>query len=219
MTLQADPPADATSAPAPRDDGDVSIHLEELLSGSLDWLPAAVDGGEGGDVDVELVGPHLRVSGTFGLGRFRRVSDFINSQTGLIGLRNATVLRRNGDATRVTSPHIWVSPAEVTIIGQTEGPEAVAVPPEFRIPKEPRPLIVVTPGHTLTGDIYIPVGGSLSVFIESQDPAFIPMTDLRARSLADRRIITRYPFAMLNRRHIVAATEIPEGMAAGSRVV
>ena len=44
------------------------------------------------------------------------------------------------------------------------------------------------------------------------EPAFIPMTEVRTRSLADRRIITRYGFAVLNRRHIVAATGMPAGM-------
>ena len=59
----------------------------------------------------------------------------------------------------------------------------------------------------------------LSVFIESAHPAFVPMTDVRTRSLADRRVISRYAFALLNRRHIVAATELLPGMAPAGRSV
>jgi hypothetical protein len=54
------------------------------------------------------------------------------------------------------------------------------------------------------------------VFVESDEPAFIPMTQVRARSLADRRIVTNYPFALLNRKHITAATEMPSSMRTAS---
>jgi hypothetical protein len=57
------------------------------------------------------------------------------------------------------------------------------------------------------------------VFIESPSPAFIPLTDVRTRSLADRRVVSRYGFAMLNRRHIVAATELQPGMVPGRTVL
>jgi hypothetical protein len=77
----------------------------------------------------------------------------------------------------------------------------------------------VTPGHTLTGEIYLNPEAELASFIESTYPPFIPMTDLRARSLADRRITSRYAFALLNRRHIVAATGLQPGMLLGRGVL
>jgi hypothetical protein len=116
----------------------------------------------------------------------------------------------------VTTPSIWVNLADVTLVGQQESVEP-APAPEMRIAKERRLLIVVTPGHTLTGEVYVPVGGMLDMFIESVDPPFVPMTNVRTRSLADRRIITHYAFALLNRRHIVAATEPPAGVALDRR--
>jgi hypothetical protein len=48
---------------------------------------------------------------------------------------------------------------------------------------------------------------------------WIPMTDVRTRSLADRRVISRYGFALINRRHIVAATELQPGMVRGRSVL
>jgi hypothetical protein len=207
-------PADAALPRAV--DGDASTYLEEMLVTELPVLVRHAPTER--SVDVELVGPHLRLSGTVDLGRFRRLSDFLNSHEGLIELRDCTVLRRNGDPTKVTTSSIWVSPVEVTLIG-VPAPTDVPAMPEFRILKRAEPLIVVTPGHTLTGSIYIPQDGSLSVFVESNDPPFIPMADVRTRSLADRRIITRYPFAMLNRRHIVATTPLPPNMAPGRHVL
>ncbi|MBA2382973.1 MAG: hypothetical protein H0V73_12755 [Chloroflexi bacterium] len=112
-----------------------------------------------------------------------------------------------------------MNPREVTLVGQPDDAASAETPPEMRIPKEAHLLIVVTPGHTLTGEVYIPVGAVMASFIESVDPAFIPMTEVRTRSLADRRIITRYPFALLNRRHITAATEALPGMVAQRTVL
>jgi hypothetical protein len=198
-------------------DGDASEHLEELVVGELPALGSVQ--APANTVDIELVGPHLRLTGRLGIGHFRRLSDFLNAQESLIQLLDATVLRRNGDPTKVRTPSIWISPDEVTIIGQSEERTGEPPPPEFRLPKVPKGLIVVTPGHTLTGQVYITPEAELSVFIESNDPRFIPMTDVRARSLADRRIITRYPFGLLNRRHMVAATELQPGMIPGRTVL
>ncbi|HET7180739.1 MAG TPA: hypothetical protein VFI15_00745 [Candidatus Limnocylindrales bacterium] len=198
-------------------DGDASTYLEEMLVGELP-APARLAPATDQSIEVELVGPHLRLAGTVELGRFRRLSDFLNSHDGLIELRDCTVLRRNGEATKVTAQSIWVSPVEVTLIGEP-APLPIPVMPEFRINKRSEPLIVVTPGHTLSGNVFIPQDGTLGAFVESNDPRFIPMSDMRTRSLADRRIITRYPFAMLNRRHIVATTPLPPNMAPGRRVL
>jgi hypothetical protein len=198
-------------------EGDVSTYLEDLLVGELAPLAGEATGER--TIEVELVGPHLRIMGTAALGRFRRLTDYVNHQQGLILLQNATVLRRNGSATKVTAPQIWISPAEITLIGELETDRSRGAAPEFRIPKRPEQLVVVTPGHLLTGSVFIPVDGDLSPFVESSDPPFVPMSDVRTRSLADRRIVARYPFALLNRRHIVATTRLPEGMRPGSSVL
>jgi hypothetical protein len=85
--------------------------------------------------------------------------------------------------------------------------------------KEAHGIVVVTPGHTLTGEVHLIPGGDLGSFIESDDPPFIPLTDVRTRSLADRRIIARYNFALLNRRHIVATTALAPEMVRGRSVL
>ena len=145
---------------------------------------AAADG-----LPIELVGQHLRLSGTVIIGFHRRLTDFVNNHEGLIQLRDVTVLRRNGDPTKVTSPSIWVSPDEVTLIGQaTDLDEREFDTREF-MQKRAHQLIIVTPGHTLTGVVHLNVEAS-SRPSSSRQPAWIPLTDVRTRSLADRRVIS-----------------------------
>ena len=224
-TVRTEPatvPGEAGRGPALEQivDGDASTHLEDLVVGPLPALDAFAAIPEAGQaVGIELVGPHLRLAGTMGIGHFHRVSDFLNHHEGLIELRDATILRRNGDPTRVTTRSIWINADEVTLVGQEADDEHRPAAPDFAVPKVPVGLIVVTPGHTLTGQVYITAEAELSVFIESPSPAFIPLTDVRTRSLADRRVVSRYGFAMLNRRHIVAATELQPGMVPGRTVL
>lgn len=208
-------PAPAHDAPEIVD-GDAATHLEALVLDGTFGLPfAAIADAQ----PIELVGQHLRLSGSIQIGFHRRLSDFVNNHEGLMHLTGVTILRRNGDPTKVTAPSIWVSPEEVTLIGQQADPTPRETPSEWREEKKVHTLIVVTPGHTLSGDIHLNPEALLAAFIESPSPPWIPMTDVRTRSLADRRVISRYDFALLNRRHIVAATEMPPGMIKGRAVI
>ncbi len=213
-------PADTPDAGAIDDaaglvDGDAATYLEALV---LDEAPREVGLSESEGLPIELVGQHLRLSGSVQIGFHRRLSDFVNNHEGLIRLDGVTILRRNGDPTKVTAPSIWVSPEEVTLIGQQAEVSQPSTPADWQ-ERRTYTLVVVTPGHTLSGEVYLNTEAVLASFIESPSPHWIPMTDVRTRSLADRRIISRYEFALLNRRHIVAATEMQPGMARGRAVL
>lgn len=213
-------PVDIASAARADDirvvDGDAATYLEELVVEEVAGtqrpaLPPT-------SVMIELVGPHLRLAGSVALGQYRRLSDFVNNHEGLMRLLDARVLRRNGDPTRVTAASIWVSPEEITLIGQESDPDAES-DPMLVVPKRSSQLLALTPGHTLTGEVHLNQEAVLSAFIESPSPPWIPMTDVRTRSLADRRIIMRYGLALVNRRHIVATTELQPGMVRGRGVL
>lgn len=208
-------PSDREHEPA-WSEGDAAVHLEELLGEAAGTLEPRA-GPEG--LRIEIVGPHLRVAGTVQLGHHRRLSDFINNHQGLIDLQQATVLRRNGDPTRVYAPHIWINLDDVSLVGSLTDDRPAEPLPTMRLDKSSHPIIVVTQGHTLTGEVHLAPEAVLAVFIESNDPAFVPMTEVRTRSLADRRVVCRYAFALLNRRHIVAATALQPGMVRGRGVL
>ena len=216
MNINLSQPATPTPDESGLVDGDAATYLEALGFDSAtrdDSAPPA------GGIPIELVGQHLRLSGSVEIGMHRRLSDFINNHEGLIRLLGVTVLRRNGDPTRVTAPSLWVSPQEVTLIGQSTDVSQRETSREWVQDKRAFTLIVVTPGHTLTGSVYLNPEANLAGYIESPSPPWIPMSDVRTRSLADRRVISRYEFALLNRLHIVAATELQPGMLRGRSVL
>lgn len=197
---------------------DAALHFEEIFG---DDRAAPVEGhGRGGATRlVELIGPHIRLRGNISLGYHRRLTDVMNSHEGMFRIGDATVLRRNGDPTRVSVPDLWVAPGEVTIIADLEADTAAPTSAEMRIAKIEVGLIVVTPGHTINGLVYTPPGAQLDVFVESTSPQFVPMTDVHTRSLADRRVRGHYTFIVLNRRHIVAASAMPEHLDSTRRTL
>src|SRR6185312_1424044 len=60
----------------------------------------AEEGEGGGEQYVEMIGSQLWVAGMVDLGRFRRVSDWVNLALGYMVVKDAIVLTRTGDATR-----------------------------------------------------------------------------------------------------------------------
>ena len=77
---------ESTSVAERWSDGDASTHLEELVVGDLPAFGSSAAGGQA--VNIELVGPHLRLSATLAIGHFHRLSDFLNHRQGLIELHD-----------------------------------------------------------------------------------------------------------------------------------
>ena len=161
---------------------------------------------------IELVGPHLRVSGEISLLRFNRLSDLINHNRGFVRLTGAQLLRRNGDPTGLVVPELMVNQDEITFIGQKEADVSTADkgmvggmdrPLMERIPRE---LVIFTSGHTLTGTIRLFSETDIATFVDSTDPRFVAMTTVTARSLADRRVISHFGLVLVNRTQMTAAS-------------
>jgi len=161
---------------------------------------------------IELIGPHLRVSGEVSLLRFNRLSDLVNHSRGFIRLSDARLLRRNGDPTNLVVPELMVNQDEVTFIAQTA--EEVNTAPTMAAGGMDRPLmertrrqlVIFTPGHTLTGAIHLFSETDIATFVDSGDPRFVPMIDVTARSLADRRVISHFALVLVNRTQMTAAS-------------
>ncbi|MGD0247674.1 MAG: hypothetical protein ABSB75_01335 [Candidatus Limnocylindrales bacterium] len=161
---------------------------------------------------IELVGPHLRVKGSISLLRFTRLTDLINNSRGYVRLIDAELLRRNGDPTGLVVSELMVNQDEITFIGQTEGEAPTAESGKLDgvdrplMSKTPRQLVIFTPGHTISGTVHLFGETDIATFVDSGDPRFVPMTQVTARSLADRRVISHFALALVNRTQMTAAS-------------
>jgi hypothetical protein len=170
---------------------------------------AEEDEAGGGEQYIELIGTDLWVAGMVDLGRFRRVSDFVNIVQGYLVIKDVVVLTRTGEATRLTLPELRVLPDDIAVVGQlgTDRP-AQATGTGVFIEKVAQRLVVLTRSHIIDGDVFIQRDGSIMSFVDATDPKFIPMSEVRVRWVSDRKLAARYPFALLQRSQILGvATE------------
>src|SRR5690349_10583692 len=164
----------------------------------------------GGDQYIELLGANLWVAGMVNLGRFRRVSDFVNIVQGYLVMRDVVVLTRTGEATRLTLPEFRVLPEDVAVVGQLGGDDSAGQSSggSSYIEKVKQRLVVLTRSHIIDGDVFMQRDSSVMSFVDATDPKFIPMSDVRVRWVSDRKLAARYPFALLQRTQILGvATE------------
>ena len=163
----------------------------------------------GGEQYIELIGSQLWVAGMVNLGRFRRVSDFVNIVQGYFVMHDVVVLTRTGDATRLTLPELRVLPDDIAVVcqlGDDKSPQASDT--TAYIEKTAQRLVVLTRSHIIDGDVFIHGDGTIMSFVDATDPKFIPMSNVRVRWVSDRKLAARYPFALLQRAQILGvATE------------
>ena len=166
---------------------------------------------------IELVGTNLRMTGMVALGRFGRLTDLINASSGYLRVRDARLLKRNGEPTNLVLPEIMVDQDEISFIAQNEAPPPPPgsgvgfIEPSFGgtpiETRKAREFVLFTPGHTITGKVHVFGQTNLAAFVDSTDPRFVPVVDATARSLADTRIVSRYDFVLINRTQMIAAAE------------
>ena len=171
----------------------------------------------GRDEPIELVGTHLRLTGVVNIGRFGRLSDLINASSGYVRVRDARLLRRNGEPTSLVLPELMVDQDEISFIaqGQAPAPEPGSaggfIEPGYGPVagnRKPREFVMFTPGHTVTGQVHLFGETDLAGFVDTTDPRFLPVTNVTTRSLADRRIISHYELILINRTQMIAASEV-----------
>ena len=191
---------------------------DEMLS-PMPRATAAGDGPvRGGQVRVELIRSELRADGVLDTGSFARLSDYVNSLSGFCHLREARVRTATGD-TGAGRLDLHIKLDEIALIAQTRIPLRPVAADHF-VPKSTHRLLFVTPALLVTGLAYLHAQASLDAFIDASDPAFIPLTQVRVRRLSGEPVGT-YPFALLQRRHIVGVAEeaVPARMARRARSV
>ena len=160
-----------------------------------------------GHLRVELVGPHLRVTGHLALGRYPRLADLVNHNRGFLIVRDACLLDGSGTPTGLTLPELVVNRDEVTFIGH--GAEAVAARPHPA--GATSRFVIFAPGHTISGAIHRYRDISLVNFVEAHDPRFVEVTEAAARAQAEPGMVMQYACMLVNRTQINAIAELPEG--------
>lgn len=168
----------------------------------------------GGEQYLELIGSRLRIAGMVDLGRFGRLSDYMNIVQGYMVLHDVVVLSRRGEPSRLTLPELRVLPDDVAVVGQLGDDKAQSAGGGGAfIEKRPQRLVLLTRSHLIDGEVFIQVDGSIMAFVDATDPKFIPMTDVRVRWASDRRLAARFPFALVQRSQIIGVAT--EGMTLG----
>ena len=168
------------------------------------------------DASIELVGTYLRLKGHIPLGRFGRLTDLINASSGYVHIHDAQLLRVTGEPDGLVLPDIMVDQDEISFIAETETENRTAAvatrsydqvfaSPENRVA---RSYVMFTPGHIITGTVYLFGQTDLRGFVDASDPRFLAVTDATTRSLANRRVVNRYPFLTVNRTQMIAASEV-----------
>jgi hypothetical protein len=172
---------------------------------------------EGNDEPIELVGTNLRMTGLVSLGRFKRLTDMINASSGYLRIRDACLLHRTGEPSDLQVPELMVDQDEVSFIAQThpptpeEGAAGGFDAPTFDTgvdARQAREFVMFTPAHTVTGKVFIFGQTNLAAFVDSTSPRFVPVIDATTRSLADRKVVNRYDFLLINRTQMIAAAEL-----------
>ena len=168
--------------------------------------------GEGGGAQyIELIGSNLWVAGTVDLGRFRRVSDLVNLVPSYMVIKDAVVLTRTGDPTRLTFPELRLLADDIAVVAQLGDDDAASsggAETGSVVEKRRHRLVVLTRTLMIDGDVFLLGDSSIMAFVDATDPKFIPMTDVRVRWVSDRKLAARYPFALLQRTQILGvATE------------
>ena len=172
----------------------------------------------GRDEPVELVGTNLRLTGSVSLGRFGRLSDLINASSRLHpdpGRATPPAERRPdepgpartdgrpgrdlvhrpaaGARPRSRAPR---SASSSRSSARTSKPARPASSSCSRRATRSRARSTSSARRTSPASSMRPIRGSS------------PVTDVTTRSLADRRIVSRYDFILINRTQMIAAAEV-----------
>ena len=179
------------------------------------------------DAAIELVGTNLRMSCVISLGRFPRLTDLISSTSEYIRVRDARLLASDGTVTGDVIPILMINQDEISFIaepdaplrepGTGEGADELGTGASL-VDRRTRQFEIFTDGHALTGSVYLFGETDLVAFVESSHPHFIPLVDVTVRSLADHRIVVKYPFVLVNRARMIAAADLDGGDPGGGSV-
>jgi hypothetical protein len=156
----------------------------------------------GPSLAIELISSHARIGGSVNLGAYTRLSDLLNFHDEILTVKDGKVLNRSGIATADGAAELDVRLDGLTIV--VDHSDYVPPPDPEAVEKRAHRLVVVTQGHVITGTFFIYPGAEPVAYLRAAEPHWVPIADVRVRSLVDRRVKFSAAFAVLNRRSVIA---------------
>jgi hypothetical protein len=184
--------------------GDLPAPSESMMD---PWLTGSRNTGTSGErIEVDLLGDRFHVSGTVSTGTFDRFSDWLNMQSGFVEVEDGAMRYPGRDEPERRKRAMWVRLDQVVLAAQRTADQAPR-PGAPIVEKQKLKVEVATTAYRLTGLLHIHAFGSMQQFLDSPDSQFLPVTDVTVASIDNSRVISRYAFAMLNRRRIVMVAD------------
>lgn len=165
---------------------------------------------------VEIIGVGLRVRGYMRAMHGGRFSDQVNLSITSLHLLEAALVCHAGHTHAILSEDLFVTKRQIVLISEVL-PAGAPARTDFVIPKRPHPFAAVAPGFVITGDLHLADHAATDLFFESEDPPFIPLTNVEVRSRMAEGLRVRYDFALLNRSQVSAMGLRPMGSASARR--
>ena len=194
-------------------------------SGSLNdplqdpWLTGSSEATDQGVLaEIGLYGEGFQISGQVSMGSFERLSDWLAVQSGFMRLSNVvqSLHGRDDGSSGNSSGRLWARLDQIVLVTQRANGQGNRTG-AMVVPKTALKVLVVAAGYRLRGSIHVHRNGSIEQFLESVDPQFLPMTDLRVDWLGNPAIASHFPFGLVSRRHIITLMqdESTQGADAG----
>jgi hypothetical protein len=158
---------------------------------------------------VEIIGVGLRVRGYMRQTHGGRFSDQVNLALRSLHLFEASLVDREGHTHAILSEDLFITRRQIVLISELRTGR-VHPDPEQYVQKGVRPIVAVAPAFVITGNLHLVPNASADIYFESEDPLFIPLTNVRVRWRLDESRVA-YDFALLNRQQISAIGLRPMG--------
>jgi hypothetical protein len=184
--------------------GDLPAQPESMMD---PWLTGSRSTETAGDrAEVDLLGDRFHVTGRVCTGNFDRLSDWLAMQSGFIQVEDGVLRYPGREEAERRRRAMWVRLDQVVLVAQRTVSQAPR-PGAPVVQKQKLRVEIATTAYRLGGLLHIHAFGSMRQFLESPDPQFMPVTDVTVAWLDNSRLISRYAFAMLNRRQIVTVAD------------
>ena len=159
----------------------------------------------GANLKVELISDHARIGGSVNLGAYTRLSDLLSFHDEVLTVAGGVILTRTGYETADGAPQLDVHLNELTLV--LDRSDYVPPPDSGQtIEKTAHRMLAVTAAHIITATFFIYPDAEPISYLRAKEPPWVPLANVRVRSLVDRRIKYGAKFAVLHRKAVLATS-------------